>query len=171
MTINASRNADPHRRPGAARRASDPLYPVWGPDGRLEMHPRHVVNDLVRFGTVEGTWYSSDPAEMARALPAHLVNQDAVRQRTAAAAAQASMEDSATPVVNPRLNALRTEITELGGQFQPTWGIRSLERHLAAIKSELAESREFNVKDPTAGKSLEQLQAAVTASADAQASE
>lgn len=162
MTVNASR-AQPVAK-NAARRSNEPHYPVWGPDGRMEMHPRHVVNDLVRFGTVEGKWYASDPVELAKQLPAHLLNPQMKQAHQAAATAAEDAPDGQPVTATPRLTALRTEIATLGGTYHPSWGTRSLEAHLAAVKAELAKQREFAVKDPTMGLTPAQVVAAAEAS-------
>lgn len=139
-------------------------YPVFHPDGHMEMHPREVINDLVRHGTwcdtgekgpdgkpvmVKLPWSLADPsATNARAL---------ARAQVAAAAASraangpppgviASQLNPLDPAkgnetalgVLPVLDALRKQLADdFGIAADPTWGKAKLQAVIDAKKAGL----------------------------------
>jgi hypothetical protein len=128
-----------NREPTKAKRPEPPKFPVWAPDGHMEMHPREVINDLVRHGTivedpntgarVRMPWTTRDPKNGSGPSPAEL------RRISASTASDAPPSRVNDRVPTPRLDALRKELSELGVAPDPTWGIRQLEQAIAAKKA------------------------------------
>lgn len=129
--ISGSRRSDanfggaaPQPMPGEAVEVPvQPKFQVWGPNG-VEMHTREVINDLCRHGTLVGGkrfyWSASDPAKSpALKLIAQNIEED-LPERPA----------------SPKLDALRQELSDLGGEVNPCWGLKSLQREVDALKAQ-----------------------------------
>lgn len=113
-------------------RTAEKKFPVYAPDGHLEMHTRQNVNDLVRHGTmVNGVmtpWSLTDPAAAFARMSAAAAARGLPTAQAQAAAA-AAVNDRAP---SPRLDALRAELTSLGGAPDPTHGIARLQKEIDA---------------------------------------
>lgn len=93
-----------------------PKFPVWSPDGDMEMHIRQNINDLVRHNG----WSLADPRKSPKLRP------DAEPAPISASEAKAAL---------PKLDALRLELLMLGGTVDATWGVKKLETSIAALQA------------------------------------
>lgn len=132
-------------------------YPVWHPDGSMEMHPREVINDLVRHGTWCDTGEKNpDGSAVKVKLPWTLNDPSAAnlreRQRAQVAAAAArrpgvtashlnplapAREGEEALDVMPQLDALRKQLSDLGVAPDPSWGKARLQAAIDAKKAGL----------------------------------
>lgn len=143
----------------AAGRPTASKYPVYHPDGHMEMHPREIINDLIRHGTwcetgsvlpdgkperVQLPWTLTDPTMANKRIAARAAVL-ANAQSKAAAAPQpgvrasalnplAPQQDEALAVL-PRLDALRKAVSDAGVAPDPTWGVARLEAVLSAAQA------------------------------------
>jgi hypothetical protein len=133
-------------------RVAVPKFPVWSPDGHMEMHTREVINDLVRHGTwcdtgekdedgkairVQLTWTLTDPALSAfkRAQRDAVLRNGQAKAESGVSPQSQADQAPADSTTMPKLTALRKEFEHLGGAPDPTWGISRLTAAIAAKKA------------------------------------
>lgn len=140
----------PIRKSMDSRRPAEEKFPVWAPDGHMEMHTRQNINDLVRHGTLVDNvltpWSLQDPnlAQSRREAIAAAVARDAAagvppgQQGKQGVSASASAPPSPTPPAAPKLAELRAKLTDLGGVPDPTWGTKRLESEIQLFQARVS---------------------------------
>src|ERR1700694_1942377 len=105
------------RPPTAAKRQSPSLVKLWRPDGTFELVLQSNVSDLCRLNG-----NAREPRKAAAIQDIEVI------------ASEAFNDDAPSPPA-PIIDGLRNELVGLGGQVDPKWGIKSLNREIDRLKS------------------------------------